>query len=131
MMSRPTTAFTLLALLMGASLSDAADRWEKRVIDEGRHTTNVVAADFTGDGKVDVMANSDGATRLFVGPGVANVTALLAVFLPGLSLAAWSFGQLPTILATGVVLLALARGAAFGRTGRPQKNALLLAAGVH
>ena len=68
MMSRPTTAFTLLALLMGASLSDAADRWEKRVIDEGRHTTNVVAADFTGDGKVDVMANSDGATRLFVGP---------------------------------------------------------------
>ncbi len=27
-----------------------------------------MAADFTGDGQIDVMANSDGATRLFVGP---------------------------------------------------------------
>src|SRR5690348_13670682 len=46
--------------------------------------------------------------RLFVGPAGANLTALLAVFLPALSLTAWSFGQLPTILATAVVLLALA-----------------------
>ena len=56
--------------------------------------------------------------RLFVGPGAANVTALLTVFLPALSLTAWSFGQLPTILATGVVLLALARGASFAQAGR-------------
>ena len=46
----------------------AAEPWKKHIVDEGRHTTNVVAADFTGDGKIDVMANSDGATRLFVGP---------------------------------------------------------------
>lgn len=38
-------------------------------MDLGRHTTNVVAADFTGDGQVDVMSHSAGATRLFVGPG--------------------------------------------------------------
>jgi len=56
--------------------------------------------------------------RLFVGPVTANLTALLAVFLPALSLTAWSFGQLPTLLATGVVLLALARGSEFVRGGR-------------
>ena len=57
--------------------------------------------------------------RLFVGPRAAGTAALLALFLPALSLTAWSFGQLPTILATGVVLLALARGARFVRAGRP------------
>ncbi len=50
------------------SSSFAVGPWKKHVIDEGRHTTNVVAADFTGDGKLDVMTNSDGATRLFIGP---------------------------------------------------------------
>jgi hypothetical protein len=57
--------------------------------------------------------------RLFVGPRAANTAALLTVILPALSLTAWSFGQLPTLLATGVVLLALARGALFVRAGRP------------
>lgn len=57
--------------------------------------------------------------RLFVGPRAAATAALLAVFLPALSLSAWSFGQLPTILATGAMLLALARGALFVRAGRP------------
>ena len=58
----------LLAVLAWNICCVAEDRWRKEIIDEGRHTTNAVAADFTGDGHIDVMANSDGATRLFVGP---------------------------------------------------------------
>jgi hypothetical protein len=42
--------------------------WKKHVIHQGVHTTNAVAADFTGDGKVDVIVNSGGKTRLFVAP---------------------------------------------------------------
>ena len=57
-----------LTCLVFTECSAAAEPWKKHVVDAGRHTTNVVAADFTGDGKIDVMANSDGATRLFVGP---------------------------------------------------------------
>jgi len=56
--------------------------------------------------------------RQFVGPGAADTAALLAIFLPAVSLTAWSFGQLPTLLATGFILLALARGAAYARSGR-------------
>ncbi len=60
--------FCLLSALLVQSQSRGETTWKKHVVDEGRHTTNVVAADFTGDGQVDVMANSAGATRLFVGP---------------------------------------------------------------
>ncbi len=63
-----SSLFTALFVLFFASRASAAEPWKKHVIDEGRHTTNVVAADFTGDDQIDVMANSDGATRLFVGP---------------------------------------------------------------
>jgi hypothetical protein len=38
-------------------------------------------------------------------------------FLPALSLSAWTFGQMPTIAATSVMLFALARGGAFLRSG--------------
>lgn len=69
MMPDPQMSLTfLLAVLAGNSCTFAGAPWKKVTIDEGRHTTNVVAADFTGDGQMDVMANSDGATRLFVGP---------------------------------------------------------------
>ncbi len=56
--------------------------------------------------------------RLFVGPRAAGNAAVLAVFLPALSLTAWAFGQLPTVVATVVILFALARGYAFLRGGR-------------
>src|SRR5262249_33724817 len=56
--------------------------------------------------------------RLFVGPRTADVAGGLASLVPAVSLAAWSFGQLPTLLATGIVLLALVRGARFAVTGR-------------
>ena len=68
-MPRLPLGFTmLLSWLACTGFSPAAEPWKKHIVDEGRHTTNVVAADFTGDGKIDVMANSAGATRLFVGP---------------------------------------------------------------
>lgn len=55
---------------------------------------------------------------VFVGPRAAGLAGLFAVAVPAVSLAAWSFGQLPTLFATAMVLLALARGAAWARTGR-------------
>ncbi|MEP7356313.1 MAG: hypothetical protein ABI847_03685, partial [Anaerolineales bacterium] len=71
-----------------------------------------------------------GLARLFTGPRTADVAALLAIFLPGLTMTAWVFGQLPTLLATGVILLALERGAAYARSGRglALAQAVLLAA---
>jgi len=56
--------------------------------------------------------------RVFVGPRVAGLAAVFAIFLPSLSLTAWAFGQLPTLLATTLMLGALARGAAFMLRGR-------------
>ncbi len=56
--------------------------------------------------------------RIFVGPRAAAWAATLAVALPALHLAAWSFGQLPTLAATTVILLALARGVDFVHSGR-------------
>ena len=38
--------------------------------------------------------------RLFIGPRAADLAGLLTIVLPGLSLSAWAFGQLPTVLAT-------------------------------
>ena len=56
--------------------------------------------------------------RVFVGPRAAGLAGLFAVAVPAVSLAAWAFGQLPTLFATAAVLAALARGAAWARTGR-------------
>jgi len=42
--------------------------WKKHVIWEGQRNNVAVAADFTGDGKVDVISSSSGKTRLFVAP---------------------------------------------------------------
>jgi len=42
--------------------------WEKTVVWRGGTTQTAVAADFTGDGRIDIASNSGGATRLFVAP---------------------------------------------------------------
>ena len=42
--------------------------WKKHVVFTGGANATVVAADFTGDGRVDVISNSGGKTRLFVAP---------------------------------------------------------------
>ena len=53
-----------------ASVAWAEDKgsWKKHVVHTGQATATAVAADFTGDGKVDVISNSDGKSRLFVAP---------------------------------------------------------------
>ena len=43
-------------------------RWKKHVVFKGERCNVAVAADFTSDGKVDVIASSGGKTRLFVAP---------------------------------------------------------------
>lgn len=60
---RPTALF--LACLFAAP---AVAEWKKHVVHTGFHTNTAVAADFTGDGKPDIIANSGGKTRLFVAP---------------------------------------------------------------
>lgn len=54
-------------LCCGAAAEDAS-LWKKHIIDAGHRTQTAVAADFTKDGRMDVISNSGGTTRLFVGP---------------------------------------------------------------
>lgn len=46
----------------------AENGWAKIIVFEGKHCNTAVAADFTGDGVIDVIADAGGQTRLFVGP---------------------------------------------------------------
>ena len=55
--------------------------------------------------------------RVFVGRRAATVAGLSIIFVPGIALSAWSFGQLPTICALVLILLAGARGYRFVRMG--------------
>lgn len=64
--ARHCLTFTSL-WLAGCCVASAAD-WQKHVIHEGLQTMTAVAGDFTGDGQVDVISDSGGATRLFVAP---------------------------------------------------------------
>lgn len=59
--------FALIGYLTTSGI--AADKpWKKHVVHEGEHCNTAVAADFTGDGKPDIISNSGGKTRLFVAP---------------------------------------------------------------
>lgn len=58
----------LVTLAFSLSSARAADTWRRHVIHEGGRVNAVVAADYTGDGRVDVISNSGGKTRLFVAP---------------------------------------------------------------
>ena len=57
-----------IALLTPAMDAEVKGNWKRHVVWEGQHNNVAVAADFTGDGKVDVISNSRGTTRLFVAP---------------------------------------------------------------
>ncbi len=68
-MKRPFPPCLLLfpgIALITPALGD--ELWKKHLIHEGAHTNTVVAADYTGDGQIDIIANSDGKTRLFTAP---------------------------------------------------------------
>jgi hypothetical protein len=66
------TLLTYLVLgaiqLCGIPLHADEPLWKKHIVHDGAHTLTAVAADFTGDGKVDIISNSDNKTRLFVAP---------------------------------------------------------------
>jgi hypothetical protein len=59
----------VLSLIIGTAHSSLAeDIWKKHVVYEGGHCNTAVAGDFTGDGRVDVICSTGGATRLLVAP---------------------------------------------------------------
>ena len=62
--------YLVLFFLLVGVLPDASgkDTWKKHVVHTGFHTNTAIGADFTGDGRVDIIANSGGKTRLFVAP---------------------------------------------------------------
>ena len=62
------SSFAVQVAIAGLAAFSSGGDWKKHVVHEGEQTLTAVAADFTGDGKVDVIANSAGLTRLFVGP---------------------------------------------------------------
>jgi hypothetical protein len=57
-----------------ACISARADQpWKKHVLYEGSNVTTVVAGDFTGDGKPDVITDAAKKTRLYVGPDWSEI----------------------------------------------------------
>lgn len=70
-----TLSECLFSCLLLAATAQAEEGWRKHVVFEGEHANVAVAADFTGDGLVDVIANSGGKTRLFAAPDW-NITLL-------------------------------------------------------
>lgn len=69
----PFALATFLLLITPSEPAAAGDGgssggWTKHVIHEGTRSLTAVAADFTGDERPDVISNSAGKTRLFVGP---------------------------------------------------------------
>jgi hypothetical protein len=57
-----------LVIALSAFAAQAQETWKKHVVHEGLHTNTVVAGDFSGDGKPDIISNSGSKTRLFVAP---------------------------------------------------------------
>ena len=58
----------LFTFAIAAHAAQPKGNWKKHVVWQGQRTNVAVAADFTGDGKVDVISSSGGKTRLFVAP---------------------------------------------------------------
>ena len=60
--------FALFVWLLLFCALHAEEPWKKHTVFEGAAVMTVVAGDFTGDGKVDVIADIETQTRLFVAP---------------------------------------------------------------
>ncbi|MAV36568.1 MAG: hypothetical protein CMJ59_14070 [Planctomycetaceae bacterium] len=67
-MRLPNTFLTLLLLCWIALPSRAELPWKRSVVYSGASCATAVAADFTGDGRVDVICNAGNVTRLLVAP---------------------------------------------------------------
>ena len=64
-------AITLASLPVASAqvvLAAEPSVWKRHVVAEGLYNTTAVAADFTGDGQMDVIANAAGKTLLFAAP---------------------------------------------------------------
>lgn len=64
---RSSYAGLLLFSILFAS-SAAGQEWKRHEVASGYHCNTAVAADFTGDGKRDIIASGGGKQRLFVAP---------------------------------------------------------------
>ena len=60
--------FTLALICPLSSMAQAKSHWKKHLVWEGLRCNVAVAADFTGDGKIDIISNAGGKTRLHVAP---------------------------------------------------------------
>ncbi len=63
----------LLALLLCLASLSAAAQWKQHIVASGFLNQTVIAADFTGDGKPDVITNDYKRTLLFVAPNWQQV----------------------------------------------------------
>ena len=71
LMSRSVVLFLFFPVLLQYSLQAGPvveSPWKKHIVYEGERCNAVVGGDFTGDGKIDIIANAGGKTRLFVAP---------------------------------------------------------------
>ncbi len=55
-------------LFLSGVQAEVKGNWKRHVVWEGLHNNVAVAADFTGDGRVDIISNAGNKTRLFVAP---------------------------------------------------------------
>ncbi|MCA8992603.1 MAG: VCBS repeat-containing protein [Planctomycetaceae bacterium] len=67
-MSLRTLVAVFCLSILATSIAHAADGWKKHIVVEEMRNTTAVAADYSGDGLIDVICNSGGKTRLFVAP---------------------------------------------------------------
>ena len=63
----------LLSLLPVFSAAEVKGNWKRHVVWEGLRNNVAVAADFTGDCKIDIINNAGGKTRLFMAPNWKEV----------------------------------------------------------
>jgi hypothetical protein len=68
------TTLVLFSSIGCAQPKIGAKAWKSHVIHAGHRTPSAVAADFTGDGRKDVITSSGGKVRLFIGPDWKQVT---------------------------------------------------------
>ncbi len=54
--------------ILGITSLSSAEGWEKHIVTEAGRNSTAVGADFTGDGKVDVITSYGGKVSLFVAP---------------------------------------------------------------
>ena len=69
------------ALILSSMQAAVKGNWKRHIIWEGLHNNVAVAAEFTGDDRVDVITNAGGKTRLFVAPNWKEVIILSLIHI--------------------------------------------------